>query len=185
MAVRPNRDLFTGETRSGIRVRPTAAGATRWRSFTPHGGYQPGSPHRRLSPPMQPVTWGNRPRLEPMQPLMEQFAARPEFSAHSPLGARIRGHRGWCTTEIGSQRLPKRANLSRGANKQLSDLLLWSGWPDLNRRPLRPEQRPPKVTTRTLRHRRRTEAPLEVSWVPLGDVHDHDRLPARSHTEDH
>src|SRR6266536_964781 len=57
----------------------------------------------------------------------------------------------------------------------------WSGWPDLNRRPLRPEQRPPKLTTRTFRHRPRTEAPLKVRWEPLRDVPEQDRLPIVSH----
>src|SRR6266536_70707 len=35
--------------------------------------------------------------------------------------------------------------------------------------------------TRTLRHRRRTEAPFEFRWEPLRDVQDHDRLPVGSH----
>ncbi len=70
--------------------------------------------------------------------------------------------------------------MSRGINKRPSDVLFWSGWPDLNRRPLRPEQHPPKVTTREFRHRRRIEAPLEARSEPLGDVHDHDRLPVGS-----
>jgi hypothetical protein len=51
----------------------------------------------------------------------------------------------------------------------------------MNRRPLRPEQRPPMALTRTLRHRRRTEAPFEFRWEPLRDLPEQDRLPNVSH----
>jgi len=57
-----------------------------------------------------------------------------------PLGAGISDHRGWCTTKIGSQMAPSSGPAAAaGSANSLLTWEFWSGWPDLNRRPLRPE----------------------------------------------
>jgi len=82
----------------------------------------------------------NRPWREPVQPPMAKSAARPEFSAQSHWEPDSATTGEWCTTKIGSQMAPSSGPAAAaGSANSLLTWEFWSGWPDLNRRPLRPE----------------------------------------------